>query len=321
MGLLVDGKWKTDWYESDKDGSFKRPQTQFRHVVDEAGTEGFVVEPGRYHLYVSYACPWAHRVLITRALKGLEDAIGVSVVHPHMMDDGWAFGDGGENGDPDPLFHAEFLREVYVKADASYTGRVTVPVLWDKKTGTIVNNESRELMRMLDKRFGSIAKNAIDLAPDAQLGAIESMLDRIYNPYNNGVYRAGFATSQEAYDKAVVEVFEILDFAEKQLSQHRYLCGNTLTEADIAMYTTSIRFAPVYYFHFKCNIRRIQDYPNVWGYVRDLYQMPAFKNTTNFHHIKQHYYYSHPTINPYRIVPQGPELDLDAPHDRDRFTR
>lgn len=315
MGLLVDGEWKTEWYKSDDDGSFKRPDTRFRNIISK-DNEAFQPEAGRYHLYVSYACPWAHRVLITRALLGLEDAIGVTVVDPLMLDDGWAF---GGDGDKDPLFDAPFLRDIYTRAKSDYTGRVTVPTLWDKKKQTIVNNESRELMRMLNTAFTDIATRDANLVPKGKEDRVDAMLDRIYNPYNNGVYRAGFATSQQAYETAVKEVFETLDFAEQQLSQHRYLCGNELTEADIAMYTTTIRFAEVYYFHFKCNIRRIQDYPNVWGYLRDLYQMPAFRDTTNFEHIKSHYYYSHPTINPYRIIPLGPTLDLDAPHDRDRF--
>lgn len=314
MGLLVDGQWKTDWYKSE-DGSFQRPETRFRHIIGKDNAE-FQPEAGRYHLYVSLACPWAHRVLITRALLGLEDAIGVTVVDPLMLDDGWAF--GGE-GDKDPLFHARFLRDIYTRAQSDYTGRVTVPALWDKKKQSIVNNESRELMRMLNTSFTDIATHDADLVPHGEEEAVDAMLDRIYNPYNNGVYRAGFATSQEAYETAVREVFETLDFAEQQLSQHRYLCGNALTEADIAMYTTTIRFVEVYYFHFKCNIRRIQDYPNVWNYLLDLYQRPAFQSTTNLEHIKSHYYYSHPTINPYRIIPVGPVLDLDAPHDRDRF--
>jgi|SRR5690625_102288 len=315
MGLLVDGEWKTDWYESDDDGAFKRPPTRFRHQV-EAGAETYKPEKDRYHLYVSYACPWAHRVLITRALMGLEDVFDYTAVDSLMLDDGWAF---GGNGDKDPLFGAKFLREIYTRAKSDYTGRVTVPVLWDKQTETIVNNESRELMRMLTTAFKDLTTTDADLLPSGKTEQVDAMLDRIYNPYNNGVYRAGFATSQEAYEVAVKEVFETLDFAENILSKQRYLCGTELTEADIAMYTTTIRFAEVYYFHFKCNIRRLQDYPNVWGYLLDLYQMPAFKNTTNFEHIKSHYYYSHPTINPYRIIPLGPELDLEAPHDRDRF--
>lgn len=317
MGLLVDGVWKDEWYKSDDDGSFKRPPTRFRDTVS-ADSDTFQPEAGRYHLYVSYACPWAHRVLITRALLGLEDVFDYSAVDSLMLKDGWAF---GGNGDKEPLYGAKFLRDIYTRAKSDYTGRVTVPVFWDKKNETIVNNESRELMRMLSTAFKDLATTDVDLVPDGKEQEIEKMLDRIYNPYNNGVYRAGFATSQEAYEKAVKEVFETLDFAESVLSKQRYLCGEQLTEADIAMYTTSIRFAQVYYFHFKCNIRRIQDYPNVWGYIRELYQMPAFKDTTNFEHIKSHYYYSHPTINPYRIIPLGPDLDLDTPHDRDRFAK
>lgn len=316
MGLLVDGEWKTDWYESDEDGAFKRPDTVFRHWISKDSDEGFTPDSGRYHLYVCYACPWAHRVLITRALLGLEDVIDYTVVDPLMLDEGWAFGGAGDN---DPLFGLAFLRDLYTRANPKYTGRVTVPVLWDKEKQTIVNNQSSELMRMFGTAFMPLAYNDITLVPAGKEDEVQAMLDRIYDPYNNGVYRAGFATSQEAYETAVKEVFETLDFVESVLSKQRYLCGNQLTEADIAMFTTSIRFASVYYFHFKCNIRPIQDYPNVWAYVRDLYQVPAFRNTTHFDHIKDHYYYSHPTINPYRIIPVGPELNLEAPHGRDRF--
>lgn len=317
MGLLVDGVWKDEWYVPDDDGAFQRSTTRFRSKIEANSPEGFTPEAGRYHLYVSNACPWAHRTLITRALRGLEDAIGVTNVDPRMLQDGWTF--GGE-GDEEPLYGLPFLRDIYLRVDPKYTGRVTVPVLWDKKTETIVNNESREIMRMLDTAFDDIATNPRKLAPKDGYEKVEAMLDHIYEPYNNGVYRAGFATKQGAYEEAVADVFAALDEAEEVLSKQRYLCGNELTEADIAMFTTSIRFANVYYAHFKCNIRRIQDYPNVWGFVRDLYQMPAIRKTCQLDEIKRHYYYSQTTINPTSVVPVGPSLDdLDEPHDRDRF--
>lgn len=316
MGLLIEGVWKTDWYKSDDEGAFKRPETQFRAWVREDSPEGFVPEAGRYHLFVSYACPWAHRTLIARALNGLEDVISVTNVSSEMGDDGWVF---GGDGDADPILNARFLREIYLHADAKYTGRVTVPVLWDKKKQTIVNNESREIMRMFNTSFRALSTTSAQLAPTEQIEAIDAMMDRIYHPYNNGVYRAGFATQQAPYEKAVREVFATLDALDELLATQRYLCGNQLTEADIAMFTTSIRFAEVYYAHFKCNIRRIEDYPNVWAYVRDIYQMPEVRQTVNLPQIKRHYYFSQTTINPTRVVPVGPNIDLDAPHDRDRF--
>lgn len=316
MGLLVDGEWRTTWYEPDKDGAFKRPETQFRSKVEVGSPEGFEPEAGRYHLYVSLACPWAHRTLIVRALRGLDDVIGVTRVDPRMGDDGWVL---GGMGDEDPHGGAAFMRDVYLRADPRYTGRVTVPVLWDTKKKTIVNNESREIIRMLDTAFDALAKNPKTLTPRGGHKDVDAMLDRIYEPYNNGVYRAGFATSQSAYEGAVAEVFETLEELEALLSKQRYLVGDTLTEADVAMFTTSIRFAPVYYAHFKCNVRRIEDYPNVWAYVRELYQIPAIRETCDIDEIKLHYYYSQTTINPSQVVPLGPSLDLDAPHDRERF--
>lgn len=314
MGQLVDGEWKVSWYDPDERGAFKRPQTRFRSRI---GEDGFDAEAGRYHLYVSYACPWAHRALVTRAVRGLEDAIGVTVVGSKMGDDGWAF---GGDGDQDPLFASRFLRDVYLRAAPKYTGRVTVPVLWDKKRSTIVNNESREIMRMLDTSFDAVAKNATSLVPPSLQSAVDKTLDDIYEPFNNGVYRAGFATKQEAYDEACADVFATLDRYEGILGRQRYLCGNVLTEADIAFFTTALRFDLVYYAHFKLNRRRIADYPNIWGFVRDVYQMPAVKPTCNLEHIKVHYYWSQTTVNPHRIVPAGPTLDLDAEHDRGRFS-
>lgn len=313
MGQLVDGQWKVGWYDPDSRGAFKRPRTQFRSRL---GTAELAAEAGRYHLYASYACPWAHRALITRSLRGLEDAIGVTIVDPKMSDDGWSFGGGG---DPDPLFDTRFLRDLYLRAAPHYTGRVTVPVLWDKKTNTIVNNESRELIRMLDTAFDGIAQNPASLAPPELRSKIDETLDAIYEPYNNGVYRAGFATEQGAYEEACRDVFATLDRYEEILGRQRYLCGNVLTEADVAFFTTSIRFDVVYYSHFKCNVRRLADYPNVWGFVRELYQIPAVKRTCRLDHIKVHYYWSQTTVNPYRIVPLGPTIDYGAPHDRARF--
>lgn len=316
MGQLVDGVWKTGWYEPDEHGAFERPRTQFRSWVGPDSKEGFFAEPGRYHLYVSYACPWAHRALITRAMRGLEDVIGVTDVDPRMGDDGWSFGGAG---DRDPLFDAKLLRDVYLRAVPRYTGRVTIPLFFDKKTGAIVNNESREIMRILDTSFDAFAKDPTSLLPPDRAADVDRMLDAIYAPYNNGVYRAGFATTQDAYEQACREVFATLDRCEEILSRQRFLCGDVITEADVAMFTTSLRFMLVYYAHFKCNLRRLQDYPNVWGFVRDLYQRPEVRPTCRLDEIKVHYYFSQTTVNPHRIIPLGPTLDLDAPHDRARF--
>ncbi|MCW5834495.1 MAG: glutathione S-transferase family protein [Labilithrix sp.] len=310
MGQLVDGQWKVGWYDPDKRGAFNRPAAQFRSKIGEGD---LAAEPGRYHLYVSYACPWAHRALIVRAVRGLEDAIGVTVVDPKMSDDGWSFGGDGER---DPLFDAKLLREVYLRAAPRYTGRVTVPVLWDKKTSTIVCNESREVMRMLGDPFDGLARAGSSLAPPSLRSEIDATLDAIYEPYNNGVYRAGFATKQSAYEAACADVFALLDRQEEVLAKQRYLCGDVFTEADVAFFTTSLRFDLVYYSHFKVNVRRLQDYPNVWGFVRDVYQMPAVKPTCDLDHIKVHYYWSQTTVNPHRVVPLGPTIDYDAPHDR-----
>jgi putative glutathione S-transferase len=309
MGELVDGVWKSGWYDPDARGAFQRPQTKFRGQVTAA-------EAGRYHLYVSYACPWAHRTLIVRALRGLEDAIGVTAVDPHMGDDGWVFADD----EPDVILGKHYLRDVYVAADPHYSGRVTVPILWDKQTKTIVNNESREVMRMLDTQFEAHAKKKTSLAPSELLPAIEKTLDAIYTPVNNGVYRAGFATKQEAYEEACKDVFAALDHWDAVLGKQRYLCGATLTEADVAMFTTLLRFDLVYHAHFKCNVRRIADYANLSGYLRDIYQMPDVKKTCRLDHIKTHYYWSQTTVNPHRIVPVGPDVTyLDLPHDRARL--
>ena len=317
MGELVNGVWKSGWYDPDARGAFQRPKTKFRHQVTTDGSTAFAAEPGRYHLYVSYACPWAHRTLITRALRGLEDAISVTVVDPKMSDDGWSF----TTEEPDPIHGKPFLRDVYLAADAQYSGRVTVPVLWDKKTSTIVNNESREVMRILDTQFDAHAKKKPSLAPPELMPAIEKTLDALYHPVNNGVYRAGFATKQAAYEEACNDVFAALDHWDGVLGNQRYLCGPYLTEADVAMFTTLLRFDLVYYAHFKCNVRRIQDYPNLSGFLRDIYQIPDVKKTCRLDHIKTHYYWSQTTVNPRRIVPLGPEVaeQLERPHGRERL--
>lgn len=316
MGELVAGVWRSGWYDPDARGAFQRPQTKFHARITSDGSTDFRAEPGRYHLYVSYACPWAHRTLITRALRGLEEAISVTIVDPKMSDDGWSF----DNDDPDPIVGATLLREVYLRADQKYSGRVTVPILWDKRTSTIVNNESRDVMRMLDTEFEGCAQNHTSLVPPELRERIDQTLDAIYTPINNGVYRAGFATTQEAYAEACKDVFDALDHWESVLGKQRYLCGSVMTEADIAMFTTLLRFDLVYYAHFKCNLRRIQDYPNLWGFLRDIYQMPDVKKTCRLEHIKVHYYWSQTTVNPHRIVPLGPSMDLEGKHDRARFT-
>jgi glutathionyl-hydroquinone reductase len=315
MGELVDGVWRSGWYDPDAHGAFQRPQTKFRSQITKDGSSGFRAEPGRYHLYVSYACPWAHRTLITRALRGLEEAISVTVVDPKMGDDGWSF----SKEEPDPILGASLLREIYVRADKKYSGRVTVPILWDKRTGTIVNNESREVMRILDTELDGCAQNHTSLFPAELRASIDQTLDAIYTPVNNGVYRAGFATKQEAYEEACQDVFTALDHWEEVLGKQRYMCGPMLTEADVAMFTTLLRFDLVYYAHFKCNVRRIQDYPNLWGYLRDVYQLPDVKKTCRLDHIKTHYYWSQTTVNPHRVVPLGPTIDLEGKHDRARF--
>jgi len=327
MGLLVDGVWTTDddYFKGDKSGHFQRNRTSFRNWVTpdgEAGPTGdggFKAEPGRYHLYVSYACPWAHRTLILRALKNLEDVISLSVVDYHLGENGWFFSER-DGAIPDSVNGAEFLHQVYAKAKADYTGRVTVPVLWDRETDTIVSNESAEIIRMLDTAFDSFTDVRIDAYPEASRTEIDEINARIYRFVNNGVYRCGFAGTQEAYNDAFRSLFETLDGVEERLAQHRYLVGSPRpTEADWRLFTTLVRFDPVYYVHFKCNQRRIADYPNLSNYLRDLYQTPKVSETVNMHHIKQHYYGSHDVINPRLIVPLGPELDYGAPHDRERL--
>ncbi|BCH23687.1 glutathione-dependent reductase [Mesorhizobium sp. L-8-10] len=327
MGLLVDGKWHDVWYSTkETGGKFERSQSQFRNWVTRDGTPGpsgrggFTAEPGRYHLYVSLACPWAHRTLILRRLKKLEEIISVSVVHHFLGKDGWTFlaEDGGTG---DHLYSLPFLRDIYTRADPHYSGRVTVPVLWDKKLGTIVSNESAEIIRMLNSAFDAWGDAAVDFYPEALRGEIDALNEMIYPAVNNGVYRAGFATTQEAYEEAHDELFAALDMLEERLSRRRYLTGERITEADWRLFTTLARFDPVYVGHFKCNLRRIADYPNLSNYLRDLYQVPGVAGTVDIEQIKKHYYGSHETINPTRIIPKGPAIDYSAPHDRARFRK
>lgn len=322
MGMLVDGVWQDVWYDTKSTkGHFKRKDSSFRNWVTadgsagSSGTGGFKAEADRYHLYVSLACPWAHRTLIFRKLKKLEDLISVSIVDPLMLENGWEFHDR-DGATVDHLFGSSALWEVYVKADPTYTGRVTVPVLWDKKTGTIVSNESAEIIRMFNTAFNDLTGNRDNYYPQALRSDIDSINTRIYDTVNNGVYKAGFATTQEAYETAVKPLFDTLDWLDERLSGQRYLFGETLTEADWRLFTTLVRFDPVYVGHFKCNIRRIADYRNLNPYLRDLYQTSGVAETVNIRHIKEHYYRSHKTINPTGVVPVGPELNLDYPHGR-----
>ena len=321
MGLLVDGVWQTTSQDiKGRDGRFRRTEATFRNWVTPdgapgpSGEGGFPAQAGRYHLYVALACPWAHRTLIVRALKGLEDAVSVSVVDPLMGAEGWVFGDS-PGGTPDPIHGASRLYEVYLKADPAFTGRVTVPVLWDRERATIVSNESAEILRMLNGAFGG---SGPDLYPADLAQAIDAVNARVYDAVNNGVYKAGFATAQGAYEEAVTALFAELDSLEARLDRSRYLVGDRLTEADIRLFTTLVRFDAVYVGHFKCNRRRIADYPNLSNYLRDLYALPGVAGTVNLTHIKRHYYESHATINPTGIVPLGPDLDFEAPNDRAR---
>lgn len=323
MGLLVDGKWQDKWYDTaSTGGKFERSAAQFRNWVTAdggagpSGKEGFPAETDRYHLYVSLACPWAHRALIFRQIKGLANHIGVSAVHPDMLGDGWSFDTGFDGATGDQLYQLPFARDIYTRADAKFTGRVTVPILWDKQRETIVSNESSEIIRMFNSAFNDLTGNADDYWPTALQSDIETVNSRIYDTINNGVYKAGFATTQEAYDAAIHPLFDSLDWVEAVLSKNRYLTGDRITEADWRLFTTLIRFDLVYHQHFKCNRKRITDYPNLWGYTRELYQWPGVADTVNFDHIVRHYHCSHQTINPYRIIPINPTLDFDAPHGR-----
>ena len=323
MGRLVDGRWHDEWYDTKSTGgAFKRSEASWRHWVTPdgapgpSGEGGFTAESGRYHLYVSLACPWAHRTLIFRALKGLEDHIDVSVVHPDMLSNGWELKADFPGATGDRLHGAEYMHQVYTRADPLMTGRVTVPVLWDTKRNTIVSNESSEIIRMFNSAFDGLTGNTLDFWPKDLRAAIEPVNDRIYDTFNNGVYKAGFATSQEAYDAAVVPLFETLDWLEERLTANRFLMGDRVTEADWRLFTTLVRFDAVYHGHFKCNRKRITDYPALWDYTRALYQVPGVAATVNMKHIVRHYHYSHDTINPNRIIPIGPVLEFNAPHGR-----
>lgn len=312
MGLLVEGVWQDQWYDTGKTGgAFVRQASAYRGQLTADGSSGFKAEAGRYQLYVSLACPWAHRTLIYRKLKRLEDLITVSLVDPLMLDYGWTFGDR-----PDPLTGAAFLYEIYQRANPSYTGRVTVPVLWDKQRNTIVNNESAEIIRMLNHAFEPLTGPTADFYPAALAPEIDALNARIYDTVNNGVYKAGFATAQAPYAAAVTSLFETLDALEARLARSRYLTGAQVTEADWRLFTTLVRFDAVYYGHFKCNLRHLWDYPNLWGYARDLYQTPGVAETVNLDHIKRHYYMSQRTVNPSQIVPLGPPIDFSTPHGR-----
>jgi glutathionyl-hydroquinone reductase len=321
MGLLIDGVWHEQASDATKDGRFERPATTFRNWVTPdgrpgpTGHDGFAAAAGRYHLYVSLACPWAHRTLIMRALKGLEQIIPISVTYWLMGEQGWSFAQG-EGVIPDPLFNSRYVHEIYSRADSTYSGRASVPVLWDQHTQTIVNNESSEILRMFNTAFDQVGAEPGDYYPRDRRAEIDALNARIYDTLNNGVYKAGFATTQAAYDDAVAPVFETLDWLETRLASARFLCGEELTEADIRLFTTLVRFDAVYHGHFKCNIRRVADYPNLWAYTRDIYQLPGIAATVNFTHIKRHYYMSHRRINPTGIVPVGPALDFDAPTER-----
>jgi putative glutathione S-transferase len=325
MGLLVDGVWQDQWYDTKSTGGrFVRHDAAFRNWITADGSPGpsgeggFKAEPGRYHLYVSLACPWAHRTLIFRKLKRLEDIISVSIVDPLMGEEGWTFSDF-PGAIPDSVNHKQRLYEIYLLAKPDFTGRVTVPTLWDKQRKTIVNNESSEIIRMLNSAFDAFTGAREDYYPEALRGEIDDINRFVYPNINNGVYRTGFATTQAAYEEAFRDLFGALDKIEQRLSQQRYLVGSRITEADWRLFTTLVRFDPIYVGHFKCNLRRIADYPNLSNYLRELYQWQSVKETVNFTHIKRHYYMSHPQINPTRIVPLGPEMNLDAPHDRTRF--
>jgi putative glutathione S-transferase len=313
MGLLVEGKWADRWYDTKESGGrFQRPETQFRGRVTADGSSGFPAEAGRYHLYVADACPWAHRTVIFRKLKRLEQAISLSFVEPLMLEHGWTFAPGS-----DPLYGSRFLHEVYTRARADYTGRVTVPALWDKRRETVVCNESAEIIRMLNSEFDALGDASLDFYPPTLRSEIDELNATVYDRVNNGVYKAGFATSQEAYDEAFDALFEALDRLDARLGAQRWLAGDQATEADWRLFTTLVRFDAVYFGHFKCNERRIVDYPNLSGYLRELYQWPGVAETVDFAKIKQHYYGSHRNVNPTGIVPKGPQLDLTAPHGRE----
>lgn len=316
MGLLVEGKWQDKWYDTKSTGGrFVRRESQFRDWITADGSSGFKAEPDRYHLYISLACPWAHRTLIFRKLKKLEDIISLSIVDPLMQENGWEFTDY-PGSIPDTVNGSHYLHEIYTAAKADYTGRVTVPVLWDKEKNTIVNNESSEIIRMFNSEFNEYGDSEPDFYPLELRDEINRINSTVYDNINNGVYKCGFATSQQAYEEAFNNLFHTLDQIENSLAERRYLVGDKMTEADWRLFTTLLRFDPVYYTHFKCNLRRIEEYPNLSNYLRELYQFPGLEETVNFKHIKEHYFKSHKSINPTGIVPSGPELDLSTPHNR-----
>ena len=324
MGLLIEGRWHDQWYDTAKDGRFQREQAQRRHWITAdgsagpSGDSGFVAEAGRYHLYVSLACPWAHRTLILRKLKGLDSLIDVSVVSWLMREHGWTFDpEYGSSGDTLDTFN--FLHQRYTAEDPHYTGRVTVPLLWDKQRQRIVSNESAEIIRMFNSAFDNLTGSRLDFYPEPLRAVIDALNARIYPRINNGVYRAGFATTQAAYEEAFDEIFSELDWLDQHLAEHRYLAGEYLTEADWRLFTTLVRFDPVYHGHFKCNLRRITDYPQLSNWLRELYQWPGVAETVDFTHIKGHYYASHATINPTGVIPKGPAQNLMAAHDRERL--
>jgi putative glutathione S-transferase len=324
MGLLIDGEWRDKWYDTESTGGkFERSTSKFRNWVTAdgsagpSGKSGFQAQSGRYHLYVSYACPWAHRALIFRALKDLTDHISMSVVHPDMMEDGWTFATDFEGATGDTLFGSDFLRDIYIKADPNFTGRVTVPVLWDKAQNTIVSNESAEIIRMFNSAFNEITGNTDDYWPTDLREQIADINERVYETVNNGVYKAGFATSQDAYDDAVHPLFDSLAWLESILENNRFLAGDKLTEADWRLFTTLARFDLVYHTHFKCNHKRLTDYPNLWAYTRQLYQHADIAETVHFDHIVRHYHFSQTTVNPHQIIPINPTVDFTAPHGRD----
>jgi len=326
MGRLIDGEWHDEWYDTtETGGAFKRTEATFRNWVTAGGAPGpsgeggFAAESGRYHLYVSYACPWAHRTLIYRAIKGLEPHIGISVVHPDMLAEGWTFDTDFDGTTGDRLHGARFARDVYLRAEPAMTGRVTVPILWDIQRDTIVSNESSEIIRMFNSAFNGITGDRQDFYPPALRPEIDAINARTYATLNNGVYRAGFATAQPAYDEAVAELFETLDWMEERLANSRYLLGDTITEADWRVLPTLLRFDPVYHGHFKCNRNRVVDLANVFAYARDLYQVRGVAGTVHPDHYVRHYHYSHDSINPHRIVPIGPVIDWNAPHGREKL--
>ena len=304
MGLLVDGKWHDRWYDTGASGAFARSASRFRHLVTADGRSGFRAEPGRYHLFLAMACPWCHRTLLMRALKQLEDAVSVSFVEPLMLEEGWVF------AAPEPITGANRAYEIYLKADPHYSGRVTVPILWDKQTGTIVNNESSEIIRMLNTEFAAFTGDRTDYYPNALRGEIDRINARVYDTVNNGVYKAGFAARQEPYEKAFRELFDSLDWLEGILSHQKFLAGDRMTEADVRLFPTLARFDAVYYSHFKCNRRHVYEYPALWRYTREIYAMPGVAATVDVAVFKQHYFGSHRIINPSGVVPLGPEISF-----------